>query len=123
MTKILGLRTVIYYVPDLEQAKNWYSEAFETQPYFDEPYYVGYNIAGYELGLHPGNPTKTANNSICYWGVENITEYYQKLITLGAKELESPSNVGGQIMVASVMDPWGNAIGIIYNPEFSLGEK
>jgi len=50
---ILGLRTVIYHVPDLQRAKAWYSTAFGVQPYFDEPFYVGFNIGGYELGLDP----------------------------------------------------------------------
>jgi len=48
-----GLATVIYHVPDLDRAKAWYATAFQQQPYFDEPFYVGFNIGGYELGLHP----------------------------------------------------------------------
>ncbi len=49
--KILGLRTTIYKVHDLNEAKQWYAKAFQIQPYFDELFYVGFNIAGYELGL------------------------------------------------------------------------
>ena len=48
-----GIRTVIYKQPDLAKAKQWYSKAFKTEPYFDEPFYVGFNIGGYELGLLP----------------------------------------------------------------------
>ncbi len=54
---ILGLRTVISRVPELAAAKVWYRNAFEVAPYFDEPYYVGFNIAGYELGLDPTPPS------------------------------------------------------------------
>src|SRR2546426_7717980 len=50
---VLGLRTVIYHVPDLPRAKQWYSAAFGVKPYFDEPFYVGFNIGGFELGLDP----------------------------------------------------------------------
>jgi catechol 2,3-dioxygenase-like lactoylglutathione lyase family enzyme len=50
---VLGLATVIYRVSDLERAKAWYSAAFQQQPYFDQPFYVGFNIAGYELGFNP----------------------------------------------------------------------
>jgi catechol 2,3-dioxygenase-like lactoylglutathione lyase family enzyme len=53
MASVLGLRTVIYHVSDLKRAKEWYSSAFGLQPYFDEPFYVGFNIGGYELGLDP----------------------------------------------------------------------
>ena len=48
---MLGLRTTIYKVADVKAATKWYAEAFRTAPYFDEPFYVGFNIAGYELGL------------------------------------------------------------------------
>ena len=50
-TNILGLRTTIYKVDDITKAKAWYTKVFQTTPYFDEPYYVGFNIGGYELGL------------------------------------------------------------------------
>jgi len=117
--RILGLRTVGYKVSDLEKAKAWYSKAFSTEPYFDEPFYVGYNIAGYELGLMPDESTK-GDNVITYWGIEDIEAGYNHFISLGATEHEAPSNVGGEIMVASVNDPWGNIIGLIYNPHFKL---
>ncbi|TLU98255.1 VOC family protein [Dyadobacter luticola] len=121
--KFLGLRTTIYKVPDLDVAKAWYTKAFETAPYFDEPFYVGFNIAGYELGLQPeeGESAAKTDSVITYWGTEQIDAEYQKLIDLGASEHEAPNNVGGEIVVASVLDPWGNVIGLIYNPEFDLG--
>src|SRR5688500_8666444 len=50
---LLGLRTIIYKVPDLARAKAWYGETFGISPYFDEPFYVGFNVGGYELGLDP----------------------------------------------------------------------
>ncbi len=49
----LGLRTAIYHVHDIDKAKDWYSSILGFKPYFDEPFYVGYNVAGYELGLQP----------------------------------------------------------------------
>jgi lactoylglutathione lyase len=52
-TQFLGLRTTIYKVGDITKAKEWYSKAFGVQPYFTEPFYVGFNIGGYELGLQP----------------------------------------------------------------------
>lgn len=124
--KILGLRTVVYKVTDLQKAKEWYSKAFDKKPYFDEPFYVGFNIGGFELGLLPTEKINTAEyevSSITYWGVENITSSFEKLISNGAKSIEEPNNVGGELMVATVQDPWGNFIGIIYNPEFKIEEK
>lgn len=120
---ILGLRTVTYKVSDLSAAKEWYGKAFNTTPYFDEPYYVGYNIGGYELGLQPEEESISikGDGSVTYWGVEDIESIYAELISLGATEHEAPQNVGGEIMVASVYDLWGNIIGLIYNPHFKLG--
>ena len=119
---ILGLRTAIYKVGDLAGAKGWYAKAFRTDPYFDEPSYVGFNIAGYELGLMSDEMAaadKTAN-VLTYWGVRDIEAAVAHFVDLGATPHTPPMNVGGEIMVASVIDPWGNAIGLIYNPHFKL---
>ncbi len=120
--RFLGLRTLALYVDDLKAATEWYTEAFETEPYFKEPFYVGFNIAGYELGLMPEeNPIKNkTSNALTYWGVEDVESEFQRLLDLGAKPLGKPQNVGGPIVVAEVKDPWDNAIGIIYNPVFKL---
>ena len=119
---MLGLRTTIYKVGDLQKAKEWYGKAFQTEAYFDEPFYVGFNIAGYELGLLPEEtPSSDKTESVLsYWGVDKIEEEYLRLIEIGATEHEKPTNVGGELMVASVIDPWGNVVGLIYNPDFKL---
>jgi lactoylglutathione lyase len=121
-TKFLGLRTVGYKVGDLQKAKDWYTKVFDTMPYFDEPFYVGFNIAGYELGLMPAETPSSdkADSVVLYWGVDDINKSYSRLLELGAITHEPPQNVGGEIMVATVKDPWNNVIGIIYNPDFKL---
>ena len=119
--KILGLRTSIYKVSDLEKAKEWYSQVLDTKPYFDQPFYVGFNVAGYELGLQPSEESsEKPGNVFTYWGVEDIDTFYNHLINLGAISFEPPTEVGGGIKVASVKDPWDNIFGIIYNPHFKL---
>ena len=119
---ILGLRTVVYKVGDIAEATAWYAKAFKTEPYFEEPFYVGFNIADYELGLQPDqqNENPKSKNCYVYWGVEDIRAEFDRLISLGARVDEEPNNVGGELMVASVLDPWDNVIGIIYNPYFEL---
>lgn len=120
-----GLRTTIYKVGDLERAREWYSKAFRTEAYFQESFYVGFNIGGFELGLQPEeNPTTEKIESVvAYWGVEKIHETYEHLLRIGASENEKPFNVGGDIMTASVNDPFGNVIGLIYNPHFKLNDQ
>ena len=120
MKSFLGLRTTIYRVTDIEKGKAWYSKVFGTQPYFDHPFYVGYSIGGYELGLQPiEEGAATGQGGVeTYWGVEDIEAVYKHLIDNGATAHEAPHNVGDDIMVAMVKDPWGNIVGIIYNPSF-----
>ena len=119
-SSFLGLRTVCYQVADIEAAKAWYTKAFGQAPYFDEPFYVGFNISGYELGLQPEeNPTKEKPDTVfTYWGVEDVEAMYQSFLNNGATVHSPPQNVGGPLVVASVKDPWGNVIGLIYNPVF-----
>lgn len=119
---ILGLRTTIYHVGDMDAAKTWYAKVFETQPYFDQPFYVGFDIAGYELGLQPEETPVTDKkvSAVAYWGVNNVDEQFNHFIASGAMVHENPQEVGGGIIVASVTDPWGNIIGLIYNPHFKV---
>lgn len=117
-----GLRTVIYRVTDLSRARDWYRKAFGIEPYFDEPFYVGFNIGGYELGLHPNasNEVAVGNNTVTYWGVPDIVAAHERLIEHGASPREAITDVGEGIKVAAVADPFGNLIGIIENPHFKL---
>lgn len=120
--KILGLRTVICTVGDINAAKEWYTNVFGTKPYFNEPYYVGFDIGGYELGLQPeDNPVKDKPESVvAYWGVENVDKAFNQFIASGATACEKPKEVGGGIIVAKLKDPWGDTIGLIYNPHFKV---
>ena len=121
---MLGLRTTVNKVADLAKAKDWCSEVFQVAPYFDEPFYVGFNVAGYELGLMPDDmpAADKTDNVLSYWGVADIATEFARLKSLGSTAESDPVNVGGDIMVAELKDPWGNAIGLIYNPEFKLPE-
>ncbi len=118
----LGLRTVIYHAPDLDAAKSWYSTLPGIQPYFDQPFYVGFNVRGYELGLDP-DPSTTpggASGSIAYWGVSDTQASLQRGLSLGATERTAVQEVDEGIKMATMSDPFGNIIGVIENPHFSL---
>lgn len=108
------LRTVIYHVDDIEAAKKWYINITGKQPYFEEPFYIGFDINGSELGLDPDSDgVKKGNQSVAYWAVDDIETVVEKLIAAGAKIISPITNVGGEIEVAVVEDPFGNAIGLI----------
>lgn len=119
---VKGLATVIYHVPDVDRAKAWYAAAFQQQPYFDEPFYVGFNIGGYELGLdpNPGGGTPGRGGSVAYWLVDNIEAAVRHFVEAGANLASGSQDVGDGIKVATVSDPFGNPIGLIENPHFAL---
>ena len=116
-TMIKGLRTAIYPTPDLEAGKAWYSKVFQTKPYFDQPFYVGFEIGGFELGLLPdGEPGKAGTQ--VYWGVDDIEKEVQRILKLGASTHTEIQEVGEGIKVAELADPFGNVLGLIENPHF-----
>ena len=118
---ILGLRTAIYPTNDLAIAKDWYRQVLQREPYFDEPFYVGFSVGGFELGLIPdGHPAPSGVQ--VYWGVENGDAELERVENLGARIHEPLKDVGGGILVATVLDPFGNQFGIIQNPHFKPDE-
>jgi catechol 2,3-dioxygenase-like lactoylglutathione lyase family enzyme len=114
---ILGLRTAIYPAPDLAAAKEWYAKVLGAPPYFDEPFYVGFSVGGFELGLLP-DATPGTDGPQPLWGVDGIESAHARLLELGAAPLDPVTEVGGGIKVAAVRDPFGNRLGIIENPHF-----
>ncbi len=118
----LGLRTVIYVNNDLQAARNWYADVLGFQPYFDEPFYVGFNVGGYELGVMPADELNQSGGGgvLAYWGVANAETAHATLLAKGAKEREPVTEVGGGIKVATVFDPFGNVLGIIENQHFEI---
>lgn len=121
----LGLRTAIYHVDDIDKAKAWYTTILGFAPYFDEPFYVGFNVGGYELGLHPGEgeAESKAEGVVAYWGVENAEVAFNRLLESGATKHQDVQDVGGDIKVATVKDPFGNIFGVIENPHFTLDNR
>ena len=108
------LRTVIYKTDDLNAAKEWYIKITGKQPYFDQPFYVGFDINGCELGLDPDmSNTVSGNQAVSYWAVENVADTLKHLSENGAVIIQPKTNVGGEINVAIIQDPFGNQIGLI----------
>jgi catechol 2,3-dioxygenase-like lactoylglutathione lyase family enzyme len=114
-----GLRTLIYPAPDLEGAKTWWTGLLGAPPYFDEPFYVGYEVAGYELGLLPdGDP---ADGALAYWGVADVAAAVDTAVASGSTVHAPLAEVGGGIVTATVRSPHGSVVGFIHNPHFHAG--
>jgi predicted enzyme related to lactoylglutathione lyase len=122
MTNFLGLRTAKYTARDLAAAKAWYSRVLGHAPYFDEPFYVGFNVGGFELGITPDEHAaiERAEAGVAYWGVQDAAAAHARLLELGATDFEPIQDVGGGIRIGAVRDPFGNILGVIENPGFRL---
>jgi predicted enzyme related to lactoylglutathione lyase len=116
---ILGLRTLAVQVrPDqFEAAKAWYARFAGVGPYFDQPFYAGFAVGGFELGLVPdGAPGP--GGTLAYWGTPDIRAELARVAALGAVLVEPVQDVGDGVLVATVADPFGNHLGLIQNPHF-----
>jgi predicted enzyme related to lactoylglutathione lyase len=118
---IQGLRTAIYPTTDLARGKEWYRQVLGRDPYFDEPFYVGFSVGGFELGLIPDGEPGTSGVQ-AYWGVPDAMAELARLMALGATVHEPVKDVGGGIKVAALRDPFGNLFSIIENPHFKRDE-
>ncbi len=114
---IKGLRTALYPAPDLPKAKAWYEAVFQQKPYFDEPFYVGFEIGGFELGLVPDAPLGSGGVK-ALWGVDDIPQELERLRAMGVLPRGEIQDVGGGIKVVDIADPFGNLVGLIENPHF-----
>jgi predicted enzyme related to lactoylglutathione lyase len=126
-----GLTTVSFFAADLEAAKRWYTELLGIDPYFERsgpdglPGYVEFRLGDYqhELGLIDsryapyGSATGPAG-AVVYWHVDDVTATLEKLLSMGAQEHEAPRDRGAGFITASVVDPFGNLLGIMYNPHY-----
>jgi len=126
-----GLTTVSFYAADVDAAKRWYTELLGVEPYFirpvppDPPGYIEFRIGDYqhELGVIDSRyaPTGSATGpagAVIFWHVDDVTATLEKLLSMGAKEHQAPTDRGEGFITASVVDPFGNILGIMYNPHY-----
>lgn len=121
-----GFATLNFYAADHEGAKKWYSELLGIEPYFNRPGYAEFRLGDYqhELGIidaryAPGGLPEKPGGAIMYWHVDDINATFDKLLSMGAKQYEPITKRGESgFITASVTDPFGNVLGIMYNPHY-----
>ena len=107
-----GLQSIVYPVRDLEAAKAVYA-ALLGQPHTDQPYYVGFNVNGQEVGLNPHGHQQGMTGPVGYWQVDDVTAAVDALVAAGGEARGEPRDVGGGTLIATVTDADGNPIGLI----------
>ncbi|MGW2558776.1 VOC family protein [Streptomyces sp. NPDC001514] len=121
-----GLTTVSFWAADLDAARDWYTKLLGIPPYFVKPGYIEFRIGDYqhELGIidsryAPAGHASDVGGAVVYWHVDDVTETFERLLSMGAKEHEAPKARGDAgFVTASVVDPFGNILGIMYNPHY-----
>ncbi|NOU97464.1 VOC family protein [Paenibacillus sp. LMG 31456] len=124
-TLLRGFATISFWAADLETAKNWYTELLGIAPYFERPGYAEFRLGDYqhELGLidsryAPKGSMEGPGGAVMYWHVEDVAATLDKLLSMGAKEYQERINRGSGFVTASVVDPYGNILGIMNNPHY-----
>jgi predicted enzyme related to lactoylglutathione lyase len=128
-----GLATINFYAADMKAAKKWYSNLLGIEPYFDferpdpdHPAYIEFRLGDYqhELGIidskyAPKGAAAGPGGAVVYWHVDDVAATLEKIMAMGAKEYEPLTNRGAAgFITASVVDPFGNILGIMYNPHY-----
>jgi predicted enzyme related to lactoylglutathione lyase len=121
-----GLTTVSFFADDLEAAKDWYAELLGIEPYFERSGYYEFRVGDYEheLGLidsryAPASSATGPGGAIVYWHVDDVGAALERLLSMGAKPHQPVTEWGTEgFITASVVDPCGNVLGIMYNPHY-----
>ena len=121
-----GLTTVNYFAADHAAAKQWYTDFLCINPYFERPGYVEFRLGDYqhELGIIdskyvPGTESLNGRAGVVvYWHVDDIDAVLKKAVSMGVTQLEAPQDRGHGFITATVVDPFGNILGIMYNPHY-----
>jgi predicted enzyme related to lactoylglutathione lyase len=111
-----GIKTVLHPVSDLEKAKAVYTALLGIPPQADSSYYVGYEVAGQQIGLVPSGGQQGMTSPVAYWHVPDIEAKLAEVTAAGATVKEPPRDVGAGRLVASFADPDGNVLGLIQDP-------
>jgi predicted enzyme related to lactoylglutathione lyase len=120
-----GFATISLWAEDLEAAKRWYTELLGFEPYFQRPGYCEFRVGDYqhEIGLidskyAPGGRPVGPGGAVVYWHVDDVEGTVKRLLSLGATEYEPVTERGPGFVTASVVDPFGNILGVMYNRHY-----
>lgn len=120
-----GFALISYWADDLAAATAWYADLLSIPPYFERPGYAEFRFGDYrqELGIidrrfAPPGLGAGPGGAVVYWHVDDVRGAYARLLGMGAAPLEGPQERGGGFVTASVVDPFGNALGVMYNPQY-----
>jgi predicted enzyme related to lactoylglutathione lyase len=126
-----GLSTVVYHADDLPAARAWYGQLLGLEPYFNRPEYIEFRLGDYQhelgildrkfqhlLGGAAGAGVPSPAGVVAYWHVDDVPATLERLVALGATVYQPPRDFGEGFIGAAVLDPFGNILGLMYNPHY-----
>ena len=114
-----GLATIRYHAEDLAAAKAWYSELLGVEPYFDTPDDIEFRLGDHSQELGVSRTPSAPAGVVAYWHVDDVGAVWEQLLSLGARAHEAPRDHGHGFVAGAAVDPFGNLIGVMYNPHFA----
>lgn len=124
-----GITTITLFAKDVATARDWYGELLGIEAYFQRPEegpraYIEFRVGDYlhELGIldvsYAPDGWTPGGGTVVYWAVDDLPGTWEKLLAMGATEYEKPIERGPGFTTASVLDPFGNVLGIMYNQHY-----
>lgn len=128
-----GFATISFYADDLTAARDWYTELLGVPPYYAYPAppaapgYIEFRIGddGDELGFidrryAPAGASGAPGGAVMHWHVDDLAATVEKLLAMGATEYQPITHHGdgSGFRTASVVDPFGNVLGVMNNPHY-----
>jgi predicted enzyme related to lactoylglutathione lyase len=123
-----GLAQVNVPADDVAEVRDWYAQFLGVEPYFQRPdekapQYVEFRIGDDEdeLGIIDRKflpQGEGGGGPIVRWAVDNLEKTVAVLKELGATENEPVTEREGGFATASVVDPFGNVLGLIRSPHY-----
>lgn len=126
-----GFATVSFYADDLAAARDWYTGLLGVQPYYafpsppTAPAYLEFRVGDDEdeLGFidrryAPRGAANAPGGAVIFWHVDDLAVTVDRLLAMGATEYEPVTEREAGFTTASVIDPFGNVLGIMNNPHY-----
>jgi predicted enzyme related to lactoylglutathione lyase len=125
MDEILAVDEVLFFVPDVPIARKWYAELLGREPYFDDPSYCAFHLANASVGIHRSDPKTRAGvaGQVTYWRVANIQRAISHFGSHGCRLFRGPIFGADQVWVCQLVDPFGNAWGLVQRSTESAGDR
>jgi len=114
-TPVLSLKEIVYFVNDIKRARNWYLHAFGGSKDFESEFYNSISAGGLSIGFHPSDEKTLpgVKGQVAYWLVDDMKKAIEHFTKMGCTIYRGPINSIDSEIVAQLIDPFGNALGLI----------